>query len=103
MEIGPEKNTIPNVVRTILRVRTDVGSLKRWQRVLVGYRARASVGFHDGHPKDSLPESRLYDLRCAISWRVFVGGRRVAGSVKLLRHVGARATLLPNAQSLTCD
>jgi hypothetical protein len=38
MEVGAEEHAVANIVRTILRVRPDVGSLKRRQRVLVGKR-----------------------------------------------------------------
>ena len=99
VQIGPKQDAIADVMRTILRIRLDVGSLQCRQRVLLRGSTRPTVRVHDGHAEDSLAESRRNELWRSVTRRVFANEHRLPVRRIWLSRPGSSQALLPNSQA----
>jgi len=66
-------------MRTILRIRLDVGSLQCRQRVFLRGSTRSTVRVHDGHAEDPLSQARRNELWRSVTRRVFANEHRLRG------------------------
>ncbi len=75
VEICPEQQPVAYIVRTLLSVRADVGSLKGWKRTLSRHRAGPTVCIENGYAECCLPKPGLYQTRFAIARAKLYGQR----------------------------